>query len=231
MRTRKVFIATVVSIGLTLGSISVASADETPTPTPAPTTVTTPVSTSSPVASTSPVATSPSQVPMTYEDQVAAYKVALVAYRVALKQYRAAWKETVAQYQKAQRTARSQFRMNQQAEKTNRDSINSIFHSAISKAQSDYKSAMKSATNVDQKTAAIATRKTAVSDAINARKIALDALGPQDAKFVKPVLPVKPPAPIKPTPPIKPAKPEAAAKSLKAKKSASSTTKKGSQSQ
>ena len=183
MRTTRVFITSLLSAGLILGSVSVAHAD-VPSPT------------ATPVATTSPVA-------MTYADQLAAYKVALAAYQIAMDQYRAAWKSAMDQYNLALKAATTQFQADQQLRKAKIKAISVAFQAAVAKARSDKKTAYAAATSLDQKIAADALLKSAISAAAIARQNALEALGPELVRPATPVKPVKQAEPVKPIPPFK----------------------------
>lgn len=184
MSTQRIFLTSLLSAGLILGSVSVAHADF-PSPT------------STPVATPSPVAT-------TYAEQLAEYKVALAAYQVAMDQYRAAWKTAMDQYTAALKAAATQFQADQELRKAKIKAISVAFQAAIAKARSDKKIADAAATSPDQKSAAQTILTAAISAAAIARQSALDALGPE---LVRPIIPtklVKPAEPVKPVPPVKP---------------------------
>ena len=183
MRTKRVFITSLLSAGLLLGSVSVAHAD-IPSPTG------TPVATSSPVATT-------------YAEQLAAHKVALAAYQVAMDQYRAAWKSAIDQYNLALKAATTQFQADLQLRKARIKAISVGFQAAITKARSDKKTADSAATSPDQKSAAQTILSAAISAAVIARQSALDSLGPELVRPLIPTKPVKPAEPLKPVSPVK----------------------------
>lgn len=183
MRTTRVFLTSLLSAGLILGSVSVADAD-VPTPTAVP------------VVTTSPVTT-------TYAQQLAAYKVALAAYQIAMDQYRAAWNAAMDQYNAALKASKTQFLADQQLRKIKIKAISVAFQAAIAKARSDKKIADATATSPDQKSAAQTNLSAAISAAAIARQSALDALGPDLVRPPIPTKPVKPVEPVKPVPPVK----------------------------
>ena len=208
MRTKRVFITSLLSAGLAFVPISVAHADF-PSPT------------STPVATSSPVAT-------TYADQLAAYKLALAAYRVAMDQYRAAWDSALAEYHLALKAATTQFQADQRLRKAKITAISVAFQATITKARSDKKTAVDAATSPDQKSAAQTILTAAISEAVITRQSALDALGPELVRPLLPTMPVKPAEPVKPAPPVKSAatlKATATAKAVKPKPSSKKSEK------
>jgi hypothetical protein len=168
--------AAVLSLALMSGSVGVAQADTTAS------------------------ATSNS----TYNDQVAAYKIAMDNYKIALQQYNTNWKKAQIAYKSALATWAKDGKSILNSLKSKRDLIGLTFKTSIQNANSAFAAAMASARTADQKNAAKSARTTAINDATAARNVALDALKLSSASTSKPNPPVKPAEPIKPIPPIKP---------------------------
>ncbi len=210
----------VIFIVATAGSASAAGLTTTPSPT-------------SSQASNSSATPTPSA--STYAQQLEAYKAARDAYQVAL----AKWKVDFAVWQSGNRAAidannaafqlaLDQFKAAQKVREAKRATIDATFTAAVGSANSESKIAMSSAKTADQKLAIRKTLENAKTAALDARKTALDALGPELLRPTKTALvagtpaPVKPVEPTKPLEPIKPKKPEVSPSNPKPTKSENS---------
>ena len=207
---KRIALTALISGGLAFASLGTASAAGltlTPTPTASPTN-------SAGATTTPPVST--------YAQQLEAFKVAQAAYQVAFAKWKidfAVWqtsnKAAIDANNAAFQIALDQFDVAQKARKAKRLAIDADLHAAVDKANADFKTAMTSAKTADQKLTISTAFKNAKNAALTAQKVALDALGPELVRPIKPAVVSATPAPIKPVAPIKPEKPEVAPKDPK----------------
>jgi hypothetical protein len=155
-----------------------------------------------------------------------AFKVAQAAYQIALAKWKvdfAAWQTNNKAAIDANNTvfqiALDQFDAAQKARKAKRVAIDATFNSAMDKANADSKTALATAKTADQKLAIRKALDSAKTAAVTARKAALDALGPELVRPIKPAVVVATVAPVKPVEPVRPEKPEVAPKDPKPTKS------------
>ena len=208
-------VATALSASLVFATVSTANAAGL-TPTPS----------ASQSTSTSPTSTSPAS---TYAQQLEAFKVAQNGYQVALAKWKvdfAAWqtgnKAAIDANNATFQIALDQFDTAKKARKAKRAMIDTTFNQAVEKANSDSKIAMSSAKTADQKLTIRKTLENAKTVALEARKVALDALGPELIRPTKPAVVAAAPAPVRPVEPIKPERPEVAPKDPKSTKTENS---------
>jgi hypothetical protein len=102
--------------------------------------------------------------------------IAADAYKVALEQFK---------------HDRDVFMSAMRERETKMREINNVFKAAVDKANSDARSAMPAATTPLQKSTIASNRRSAIDAAINARDIAVAALGPAPTPPVEPVRPEK----------------------------------------
>ena len=170
----KLSLAFLISGSLLIPSALSAQAAETPAPAP------------------SPSATG------TYEEQLAAYKVAFDAYKIALDKY----KQERRTVEAAHKIAIGKYELDliafEEKYKVELATINEAFKTAIDKARADQRNSQSSANTPEARNALRTAMSAAVMAATKNRINAIDALGD---------IPVKPERPIFAPPPVEPRKP------------------------
>lgn len=156
-----------------------------------------------PSALTAQAAETPSPVPSssatgTYEEQLAAYKVAMDAYKISLDKYKQDRRTAEAAY----KVAIGKFELDviafEEKYKVELSTINEAFKAAIDKARADLKNSQSAANTAEARNALRIAINAAVMTATKTRKSAIDALGN---------IPVKPEHPVFVPPPVEPRKP------------------------
>ena len=134
----------------------------------------------------------------TYEEQLAAYKVAFDAYKIALDKYKQERRATEA----AHKIAIGKYELDliafEEKYKVELATINETFKTAIDKARADQRNSQSSANTPEARNALRTAMSAAVMAATKNRINAIDALGD---------IPVKPERPVFAPPPVEPRKP------------------------
>ena len=176
----KLSLALLISGSLLIPSATSVQAAETPAPTPS-----------------APSAPSPSATG-TYEEQLAAYKVAFDAYKIVLDKYKQDRRSAEAIYKVALGKYELDVIAFEEKHEVELVTINDAFKAAIDKARSDQRNSQSSATTPEARNALRTAMSAAVMAATKTRKNAVDALGD---------IPVKPERPVFAPPPVEPRKP------------------------
>jgi hypothetical protein len=170
----KLSLAFLISGSLLIPSALSAQAAETPAPAP------------------SPSATG------SYEEQLAAYKVAFDAYKIALDKY----KQDRRTVEAAHKIAIGKYELDviafEEKYKVELATINEAFKTAIDKARADQRNSQSGANTPEARNSLRTAMNAAVMAATKTRKSAIDALGN---------IPVKPERPVFAPPPVEPRKP------------------------
>ena len=174
--TFKISLALLISSSLLIPSALSAQAAETPAPT-------------SPAPSASATGT--------YEQQLAAYKVAFNAYKIALDKYKQDRRSTEAAHKMAISKYELEVIAFEEKYKVELATINEAFKTAIDKARADLRNSRSGANTPETRNALRTAINAAVMAATKTRKSAIDALGD---------IPVKPERPVF-APPAEPRKP------------------------
>ena len=148
-------------------------------------------------AAETPSAPSPSATG-TYEEQLAAYKVAFDAYKIVLDKYKQDRRSAEAIYKVALGKYELDVIAFEEKHEVELVAINDAFKAAIDKARSDQRNSQSSATTPEARNALRTAMSAAVMAATKTRKNAVDALGD---------IPVKPERPVFAPPPVEPRKP------------------------
>jgi len=134
----------------------------------------------------------------TYEEQLAAYKIAMDAYKISLDKY----KQDRRTVEAAHKVAIGKYELDviafEEKYKVELATINEAFKAAIDKARSDLRNSQSSANTAEARNALRIAMNAAVMTATKTRKSAIDALGD---------IPVKPERPVFAPPPVEPRKP------------------------
>jgi cation transport regulator ChaB len=134
----------------------------------------------------------------TYEEQLAAYKIAMDAYKISLDKY----KQDRRTVEAAHKVAIGKYELDviafEEKYKVELATINEAFKAAIDKARSDLRNSQSSANTAEARNALRIAMNAAVMTATKTRKSAIDALGD---------IPVKPERPVFAPPPFEPRKP------------------------
>lgn len=170
----KLSLALLISGSLLIPSAISVQAAETPAPTP------------------SPSATG------TYEEQLAAYKVAFDAYKIVLDKYKQDRRSAEAIYKVALGKYELDVIAFEEKHEVELVTINDAFKAAIDKARADQRNSQSSATTPEARNTLRTAMNTAVMAATKTRKNAIDALGD---------IPIKPERPVFAPPPAEPRKP------------------------
>lgn len=173
-RVFKLSLALLISGALLIPSALAAQAAETPAPTP-----------SAPATGT-------------YEEQLAAYKIAFDAYKITLDKYLQDRRSAEANFKVAIGKYELDVIAFEAKHKEALATINDEFKTAIDKARLDQRNAQSSATTPEARNGLRTAMNAAVMTATKNRKIAIDALGD---------IPVKPERPVFAPPPVEPRKP------------------------
>ena len=172
----KLSLALLISGSLLIPSALTAQAAETPAPAPAPS----------------------SSATGTYEEQLAAYKVAMDAYKISLDKY----KQDRRTVEAAHKVAIGKYELDviafEEKYKVELATINEVFKTAIDKARTDLRNSQSGANTAEARNALRIAMNAAVMTATKTRKSAIDALGD---------IPVKPERPVIAPPPVEPRKP------------------------
>ena len=170
--TFKISLALLISSSLLIPSALSAQAAETPAPAPSATD--------------------------TYEEQLAAYKVAMDAYKIAIDKYKQDRRSTEA----AHKIAIGKYELDviafEEKYKVELATINEAFKTAIHKARADLRNSQSGVNTPEARNALRTAMNAAVMAATKTRKSAIDALGD---------IPVKPERPVFAPPPVEPRKP------------------------
>jgi len=166
--------ALLISSSLLIPSALSAQAAETPAPVPSP------------------------SITGTYEEQLAAYKVAFDAYKIALDKYKQDRRSADATYKVALGKYELDVIAFEEKHEVELVTINDAFKAAIDKARSDQRNSQSSATTPEARNTLRTAMNTAVMAATKTRKSAIDALGD---------IPIKPERPVMAPPPAEPRKP------------------------
>ena len=168
----KISLALLISSSLLIPSTLSAQAAETPAPSPSAT--------------------------GTYEEQLAAYKVAMDAYKIAIDKYKQDRRSTEA----AHKIAIGKYELDviafEEKYKVELATINEAFKTAIDKARADQRNSQSGVNTPEARNALRTAMNAAVMAATKTRKSAIDALGD---------IPVKPERPVFAPPPVEPRKP------------------------
>ena len=168
----KISLALLISSSLLIPSTLSAQAAETPAPSPSAT--------------------------GTYEEQLAAYKVAMDAYKISLDKY----KQDRRTVEAAHKVAIGKYELDviafEEKYKVELATINEAFKTAIDKARTDLRNSQSGANTAEARNALRIAMNAAVMTATKTRKSAIDALGD---------IPVKPERPVFAPPPVEPRKP------------------------
>ncbi len=176
----KLSLALLISGSLLIPSATSVQAAETPAPT-----------------SPAPSVPSPSATG-TYEEQLAAYKVAFDAYKIVLDKYKQDRRSAEAIYKVALGKYELDVIAFEEKHEVELVTINDAFKAAIDKARADQRNSQSSATTPEARNALRTAMNTAVMAATKTRKNAIDALGD---------IPIKPERPVMAPPPAEPRKP------------------------
>ncbi len=176
----KLSLALLISGSLLIPSATSVQAAETPAPTPS-----------------APSAPSPSATG-TYEEQLAAYKIAFDAYKITLDKYLQDRRSAEANFKVAIGKYELDVIAFEAKHKEVLATINDEFKTAIDKARLDQRNSQSSATTPEARNGLRTAMNAAVMTATKNRKIAIDALGD---------IPVKPERPVFAPPPVEPRKP------------------------
>ena len=134
----------------------------------------------------------------TYEEQLAAYKVAMDAYKISLDKY----KQDRRTVEAAHKVAIGKYELDviafEEKYKVELATINEAFKTAIDKARTDLRNSQSGANTAEARNALRIAMNAAVMTATKTRKSAIDALGD---------IPVKPERPVFAPPPVEPRKP------------------------
>ena len=134
----------------------------------------------------------------TYEEQLAAYKVAMDAYKISLDKY----KQDRRTVEAAHKVAIGKYELDviafEEKYKVELATINEVFKTAIDKARTDLRNSQSGANTAEARNALRIAMNAAVMTATKTRKSAIDALGD---------IPVKPERPVFAPPPVEPRKP------------------------
>ena len=134
----------------------------------------------------------------TYEEQLAAYKIAMDAYKISLDKY----KQDRRTVEAAHKVAIGKYELDviafEEKYKVELATINEAFKAAIDKARSDLRNSQSSANTAEARNALRIAMNAAVMTATKTRKNAIDGLGD---------IPVKPERPVFAPPPVEPRKP------------------------
>ena len=134
----------------------------------------------------------------TYEEQLAAYKVAMDAYKISLDKY----KQDRRTVEAAHKVAIGKYELDviafEEKYKVELATINEAFKTAIDKARTDLRNSQSGANTAEARNALRIAMNAAVMTATKTRKSAIDALGN---------IPVKPERPVFAPPPVEPRKP------------------------
>ena len=170
----KLSLALLISGSLLIPSALTAQAAETPAPAPS------------------------SSATGTYEEQLAAYKVAMDAYKISLDKY----KQDRRTVEAAHKVAIGKYELDviafEEKYKVELATINEVFKTAIDKARTDLRNSQSGANTAEARNALRIAMNAAVMTATKTRKSAIDALGD---------IPVKPERPVFAPPPVEPRKP------------------------
>ena len=170
----KLSLALLISGSLLIPSALTAQAAETPAPAPS------------------------SSATGTYEEQLAAYKVAMDAYKISLDKY----KQDRRTVEAAHKVAIGKYELDviafEEKYKVELATINEAFKTAIDKARTDLRNSQSGANTAEARNALRIAMNAAVMTATKTRKSAIDALGD---------IPVKPERPVFAPPPVEPRKP------------------------
>jgi hypothetical protein len=193
MKTKKMISVGLITAGLVLSSVGAVNADSiTPRPTPT-------------------SAAQYVQMLAAYQDALVQFKVTLVVntinYRIALEKYEADWQAALAKYEAPYKATLAQYQTLRAAYDAKLPAMVVARKSAQDKADTDFLTAIASATTSVQKNAALVAYTAAYSAANAAYKIAAKAVSPKPVKPHKPAELTKPPRPVKPTLPVAPQKP------------------------
>ena len=134
----------------------------------------------------------------TYEQQLAAYKVAFNAYKIALDKYKQDRRSTEAAHKMAISKYELEVIAFEEKYKVELATINEAFKTAIDKARADLRNSRSGANTPETRNALRTAINAAVMAATKTRKSAIDALGD---------IPVKPERPVFAPPPVEPRKP------------------------
>lgn len=154
-----------------------------------------------PSAVSAKAADSPAPAPATtgtYEEQLAAYKVAFDAYKIELDKYLQDRRSAEATYKVAVGKYELDVLAFEETHKVALTTINDTFKSAIDKVRADQRNAQSGTTTPEARNTLRTAMNAAVMAATTARKNAIDSLGNS---------PIKPERPVFAPPPIEPRKP------------------------
>ncbi len=154
-----------------------------------------------PSAVSAKAADSPAPAPATtgtYEEQLAAYKVAFDAYKIELDKYLQDRRSAEATYKVAIGKYELEVIAFEEKHKVALAAINETFKNAIDKARTDQRNTQNGTTSPEARNGLRTAMNAAVMAATTTRKNAIDAIGD---------LPVKPERPVFTAPPVEPRKP------------------------
>lgn len=134
----------------------------------------------------------------TYEEQLAAYKIAFDLYKIAVDKYMQDRRSAEATFKVALGKYELEVLAFEETHKVALTTINETFKSAIEKVRADQRNSQSSATTPEARNTLRTAMNVAVMAATTARKNAIDGLGNS---------PIKPERPVFAPPPIEPRKP------------------------